>query len=166
MRLIACAAAAALLASVQHASAAPGSPGPRQEPQQGPPPTGKPAPEDPRTAFTLQLIRNKRYVGRNGLEAMLITYLKYKKPLTPEIKIAMAINPIMKAKVGLKLHESKKPAPGELARDLTDSAGGTMWGTVKNYPPLFYDSEFVVPVQIGTPPQTIFLNLDTGSADL
>ena len=41
-----------------------------------------------------------------------------------------------------------------------------MWGTAPAYPPLFYDSEYVIPVKIGTPPQTIYLNLDTGSSDL
>lgn len=29
-----------------------------------------------------------------------------------------------------------------------------------------YDSEYILPVQIGTPPQTLPMNLDTGSADL
>lgn len=39
-------------------------------------------------------------------------------------------------------------------------------GTAVARPTEGYDSEYVLPVDIGTPPQTIPLNLDTGSADL
>lgn len=41
-----------------------------------------------------------------------------------------------------------------------------MTGTVEAYPPMDYDYEFVSPIQIGTPPQTLYLDFDTGSADL
>ena len=39
-------------------------------------------------------------------------------------------------------------------------------GTAVSRPTEGYDSEYVLQVDIGTPPQTIPLNLDTGSADL
>ncbi|KAG5919819.1 hypothetical protein E4U42_006419 [Claviceps africana] len=41
---------------------------------------------------------------------------------------------------------------------------GTM-GSAKNWP-LLYDQLYLAPVQIGTPPQTLNLNFDTGSSDL
>ena len=45
-------------------------------------------------------------------------------------------------------------------------AGPDSTGTVVAYPAPSFDSEYVVPVEMGTPPQTIYLNLDTGSSDL
>lgn len=43
---------------------------------------------------------------------------------------------------------------------------GANFGTVSAFPPQDIDIQYVVPVQIGTPEQTVFLNLDTGSGDL
>lgn len=43
---------------------------------------------------------------------------------------------------------------------------GNMKGTASATPPRYYDSQYVVPVKIGTPPQTTYLNFDTGSSDL
>lgn len=41
-----------------------------------------------------------------------------------------------------------------------------MKGTAAATPPQYYDSQYVVPVQIGSPQQTTYLNFDTGSSDL
>ena len=41
-----------------------------------------------------------------------------------------------------------------------------MTGTVPATSPPRYDTEYVIPMQIGTPPETLNVNLDTGSADL
>ncbi|OBT42007.1 hypothetical protein VE00_06655 [Pseudogymnoascus sp. WSF 3629] len=45
------------------------------------------------------------------------------------------------------------------------NASNVNFGTVETIPEA-YDREYLSPVQIGTPPQTVNLNFDTGSADL
>ncbi|KFY27312.1 hypothetical protein V491_00950 [Pseudogymnoascus sp. VKM F-3775] len=45
------------------------------------------------------------------------------------------------------------------------NASNVNFGTVETLPEA-YDREYLSPVQIGTPPQTVNLNFDTGSADL
>ncbi len=51
-------------------------------------------------------------------------------------------------------------------RARTTGVLGSTGGSVIASPPYGYDYEYVCPVQLGTPPQTVFLDLDTGSGDL
>ncbi|KAF4974031.1 hypothetical protein FZEAL_9024 [Fusarium zealandicum] len=66
----------------------------------------------------------------------------------------------------------KKPVPKRLQRVVDKKHGflnlkaGALTGTASATPPAYYDSQYVVPVQIGYPAQNTFLNFDTGSSDL
>ncbi|KAK7740515.1 hypothetical protein SLS53_005358 [Cytospora paraplurivora] len=93
--------------------------------------------------FTVRQIRNPHFRRKSGLQAMLDVYAKYKIPLTPQLKRAASVN-------GLVINKKV----------------GTQTGTTSATPPGGYDYEFVCPVDIGTPPQTISLNFDSGSSDL
>ncbi|KAK3331601.1 aspartic peptidase domain-containing protein [Cercophora scortea] len=96
--------------------------------------------------FTVRQIKNPNGHQRNGLHAMIRAYAKFGAELTPAIKTAVRLNPTVNADI---IHK----------RDNTT-------GSVTTYPPEGNDYEFVSPVQIGTPPQTVYLDFDTGSADL
>lgn len=80
---------------------------------------------------------------------MLHAYAKYNAPLSPQLQTAARLN-------AAGLGEQKKRRAG----------AGDMAGSVSASPPRDYDIEFVTPVGIGTPPQTLSLVIDTGSADL
>lgn len=41
-----------------------------------------------------------------------------------------------------------------------------MWGTTTATPPGGYDYEYISPVKVGNPAQTVNMDIDTGSADL
>ncbi|RGP62105.1 aspartic ase precursor [Fusarium longipes] len=92
---------------------------------------------------TLDQITNKRYKKPHAEIALIQAYNKFRKPLPNEKlkKIADHEQAIVNNKLGLK-------------------------GTAAATPPQYYDSQYVVPVQIGTPAQTTYLNFDTGSSDL
>ncbi|KAL8348898.1 hypothetical protein RB601_002192 [Gaeumannomyces tritici] len=114
--------------------------------------SGAPAEPPSGESFSLMQVRNENYVpsdGQNsscGLEAMLRAYAKYHVPLTAELSTAIRLN------VGLAGAVNKR--------------AGTATGTVAaSPPPIGYDLEYITPVKIGTPPQTINVVLDTGSAD-
>ncbi|KAK1998083.1 eukaryotic aspartyl protease [Colletotrichum falcatum] len=89
--------------------------------------------------FTVQQVRNPRYV-RSGPLALAKAYRKYKAPL-----------------------------PEDLAKVVANITAATVvqrsTGSVSANPQQ-YDVEYLSPVQIGTPAQTLHLDFDTGSSDL
>ncbi|PHH75949.1 hypothetical protein CDD82_4212 [Ophiocordyceps australis] len=102
-------------------------------------------------AFTLEQITNSGYKGHDALAAFLKAYMKYGKGLPADLQRALDSNKVLKQK-----YQSL----------LLQKTDGPQKGTAQALPAAMYDSEYVVPVQVGTPPQTIPLNLDTGSSDL
>ncbi|KAL1849354.1 hypothetical protein Daus18300_013327 [Diaporthe australafricana] len=107
------------------------------------PPRSAPATEireDIGATFRVQQMKNPGFKGKSGLEAMIDVYKKYGVELTPQLKKAVQVNPQLAV-----AHKRQ---------------------TVTATPPPGLDIEYVSPVQIGTPAQTLFLNFDTGSSDL
>jgi hypothetical protein len=98
--------------------------------------------------FALGEVENPQYRQMEASSALIRAHAKYGSQLPPGMKKAIQINP--------ELHEKFKMYLA-LAGDAS---------TVPAYNTPWYDSQYVVPVQIGTPPQTVYLNLDTGSSDL
>lgn len=86
--------------------------------------------------YTIEQVKNDKFV-RNGPLALARAYIKYGAPLPPNL--ANAVDKIKNQ------------------RRSTGSAATT---------PEQYDSEYLTPVQIGTPAQTLNLDFDTGSSDL
>ena len=118
-------------------------------------------------SFKLQQVRNDAYHTVTGLEAMVQAYSKYKRALTPELRWAVDNNQVFGNKKRKRMFWPMFEVSVDL--DLTKRrfcAGGSVRGTAPAYSPLSMDYEYVCPVQIGTPPQTLYMNLDTGSADL
>ncbi|CAM1505135.1 Fc.00g107720.m01.CDS01 [Cosmosporella sp. VM-42] len=98
--------------------------------------------------FTLTQVRNSEYQPLDGQSAILQAYAKYGTMLPPGMQEATTMDPALDHKSRFFFSKSAKT------------------GSVPAYPQPHSESEYVVPVRIGTPPQTIYLNLDTGSADL
>ncbi|RSL94522.1 hypothetical protein CEP52_012614 [Fusarium oligoseptatum] len=96
--------------------------------------------------FSLDQVTNGHYKQPDGTTAMLQVFNKYKKPVPKRLKNAIA-------------------AKNKAANDKFKMKIGNMKGTASATPPKYYDSQYVVPVKIGTPPQTTYLNFDTGSSD-
>lgn len=102
-----------------------------------------------KTTFSLQQVKNNNYHGVDAPTALVDAFAKFGKPIPKAMLKAIEMNPELGQKFKNRL-----------------ATGGKVTASIPNYPSPFYDSEYVVPVQIGTPPQTMYLNLDTGSADL
>ncbi|KAI1343158.1 secreted aspartic proteinase precursor [Xylariaceae sp. FL0016] len=101
---------------------------------------------DPKSqGFTVHQVRNENHV-RNGAQALAKTYRKYGVPVPPYLAAA--------AKVSVSI---KRAVNGT-------GSHGSHGSAVANPEP--FDSEYLTPVNIGTPAQTLHLDFDTGSADL
>ncbi|KAL6909144.1 aspartic peptidase domain-containing protein [Trichoderma evansii] len=98
--------------------------------------------------FSIRQIKNERWKGSNAPAAYIAALAKYSPTIPNHIKHAIKVNPGLRRKFG----------------GLLDA--GNQTGTGVATPAPGADSEYVIPVQIGTPPQTLPLNLDTGSSDL
>ncbi|KAG5982044.1 hypothetical protein E4U55_002392 [Claviceps digitariae] len=107
----------------------------------------KPAPNLGGKQFTLNQIANSNFSGRDGAMAFMRAHLKYAQKLPDSVMKAVNVNPQLHSKFAAL------------------SQGGVQRGTAQTRPTHGTDSEFAVVVGIGTPPQSIPLNLDTGSAD-
>lgn len=94
----------------------------------------------PRGNFSIEQIRNPQFV-RNGPLALAKAYAKFGAPVPADLQAAVSK---IKAEYGV----SKRTT-----------------GSVTNTPEQ-YDSEYLSPVSIGTPPQVLNLDFDTGSSDL
>ena len=101
------------------------------------------------SAFSLGEVPNRDYNGGDAPMEMLKAHTKFVNTIPPQLQAAVDQNPDMKAKFKIYLQD-----------------GGDERGTVEARPPPFYDIQYVVPVDIGTPAQRTYLNLDTGSSDL
>ncbi|KAL2161527.1 hypothetical protein VTH06DRAFT_8089 [Thermothelomyces fergusii] len=116
------------------------------------------------TKFRLPQIHNHffRQHGR-GPRALAKAYEKYNVEMPPGL--LAVIRKILKD-LGIEPKSRKIPASksphghGAPYTNETDDSG-----EVSAIPQLF-DVEYLAPVQIGTPPQTLMLNFDTGSSDL
>ncbi|KAM0334496.1 hypothetical protein ACHAQA_001525 [Verticillium albo-atrum] len=103
------------------------------------------------STFTLRQVENTDYAGQTALDELLWAYIKYNAQLPPKVREAVVIGKHVNMRFkGLAQRDDKTAT----------------FGTVQAFPPRNVDIQYVVPVQIGSPPQTVFLNLDTGSGDL
>ncbi|KAK7744364.1 hypothetical protein SLS62_010218 [Diatrype stigma] len=92
-----------------------------------------------KNSFTVHQVRNPTYV-RNGARAMAKAYRKFGKPVPENVMAALANSTLEKR------------------------AGSEQGSAVTTPEP--DDVEYLTPVEIGTPAQTLNLDFDTGSADL
>ncbi|KAK7427212.1 hypothetical protein QQZ08_006325 [Neonectria magnoliae] len=109
------------------------------------PPSHYPRSNAPGKKFHIKEVQNEDYHGLGVTVEMARAFGKYQKPPPPPVTKALKARVSPSSK---KIKTNKKV------------------GSVASYPTEYYDSQYVVPVQIGTPPQLTYLNLDTGSADL
>ncbi|KAM4057217.1 eukaryotic aspartyl protease [Hirsutella rhossiliensis] len=100
--------------------------------------------------FTLTQVHNDKFQGHDTPSSFLKAHLKYGHTLPPQLSRALDLNPSLKLRFQAQLPYTNRSQKGTIKTSIAPK----------------YDSEYSVPVQIGTPPQTIPLNLDTGSADL
>ncbi|KAI1271343.1 eukaryotic aspartyl protease [Xylaria sp. FL0933] len=104
--------------------------------------------------FKLNLVPNQKFSGAQkgrGAMAMAKAYSKFGAPIPDDL---LSYIEQLLEELGLL----QQPGGGN---DTTASPQGEVAAT-----PQMFDSEYLCPVQIGTPPQTLNLDFDTGSSDL
>lgn len=105
---------------------------------------------------SLKQVRNLKHKASSNIGALRLqkTYLKFGAAIPEDLSNAVSRirNKILSEIQGVRL--PNLPIKDKRA---TGSAAAT---------PEEYDVEYLTPVQIGTPPQTLMLDIDTGSADL
>ncbi|KAH8899317.1 Asp-domain-containing protein [Thozetella sp. PMI_491] len=122
------------------------------------------------STFRLQQQPNKNYnmVGR-GPRALAKVYTKFGLSLPPELlllleEILLELG-LLKSGGGSGTGSGSGIGRGNSTAPGTNATDGANQGEVSAVPQLF-DSEYLASVQIGTPPQTLNLDFDTGSSDL
>jgi hypothetical protein len=124
-------------------------------------------------AFSIAQVTNAKFDNtETGLDARLYAYIKYNAVLPETLQVALQIgehvNARYKSLMGRGASDTCRQKGMETV--LTSNAGMNktrgQTGQVLAFPPRNLDIQYVVPVQIGQPQQTVFLNLDTGSGDL
>lgn len=106
--------------------------------------TASPTPanvEAANSGFTVQQVSTGRMVRKNGAIQMEKTYKKFGANVPHAVKVA-----------------ASAASAGSSAATTTQS--GSVSAT-----PATYDEEYLCPVKIGTPAQTLMLDFDSGSAD-
>ncbi|KKP00470.1 hypothetical protein THAR02_07415 [Trichoderma harzianum] len=98
--------------------------------------------------FSISQVYNEQYKGTNVPATYIAALAKYSPQLPEHIKHVIMANPDLHRRFG----------------SLLDA--GNQTGTAVATPSPGADSEYVIPIKIGTPPQTVPINLDTGSSDL
>ncbi len=121
--------------------------------------------------FTLALEENVDYAGNDGPLELVRAHAKFTRSLPTWVaNVARNRSDVNSAfHTYLQQIQSKLCALDEyiyFRKKLTKNIDGDDRGTISASPPAAYDAQYVVPVDIGTPPQRVHLNLDTGSGDL
>lgn len=98
--------------------------------------------------FSLQQMYNDKFKGVNPTDALLRAYSRYATFVPDHIQALVDKEPSLKA----TFHAL-----------FSDDPAGSVHAEAA--PPSDVDSEYVLPVSLGTPPQILPLNLDTGSSD-
>ncbi|OAA72294.1 endothiapepsin precursor [Cordyceps fumosorosea ARSEF 2679] len=98
--------------------------------------------------FSLEQIRNEKFKGVDPVDAILQAYARYATFIPARIQAVIDRTPEVKLKF-----------------PVLDSADPSVVRAEAS-PPADFDSEYALPVSLGTPPQVLPLNLDTGSSDL
>ncbi|KHN99727.1 aspartic proteinase [Metarhizium album ARSEF 1941] len=104
------------------------------------------APRTNGTSFSLNQVRNQDFQGHNGAVAFLRAHFKYADSLPDHLSKLVQDTPDFRLKAGW-------------------SGQGGQTGSVLASPSFLVDTEYSVIVKIGSPPQKIPMNLDTGSSD-
>ncbi|GAB1310884.1 hypothetical protein MFIFM68171_01094 [Madurella fahalii] len=114
------------------------------------------------SSFKLPQIHNDMFKQHGkGPRALAKVYEKYNMELPPTLRaVVRKILQELGVKIPHASGKGKKVIGGAPYTNETDDQG-----EVSAFPQLF-DVEYLAPVQIGTPPQTLMLNFDTGSSDL